>query len=105
METALYVYTPTWEANVRSQITLWMTNKTHVQTTCLNDFYMMDEKIFFQCSVTAYLTEEQVRRLYERLWDETTHHAVRVARSFQGIMKVTIYSRYKNYFRQIINNL
>ena len=65
---------------------------------------MMGEKNFNE-TVTAYLTAELVRRLYERLWDETTPHAVRVTRSFQGIMKVTIYSQYKNYFRQIINNL
>lgn len=64
----------------------------------------MDEKNFNETVIT-YLTAEQVIRLYERLWDETTPHAVRVSRSFQGIMKVTIYCQYKNYFRDIINCL
>ena len=64
----------------------------------------MDEKMFND-AVTAYLTADQVRRLYERLWDETTPHTVRVARSFQGIMKATIYCNYRNYFRQILNSL
>lgn len=65
----------------------------------------MDERTFFINEVVHYLNADQVRRLYERLWDETTPHAVRVSRSFQGIMKVTIYCQYKNYFNQILNNL
>ena len=65
----------------------------------------MNERTYFIHEVVHYFSAEQVRRLYERLWDETTPHAVRVSRSFQGIMKVTIYRQYKNYFPQIITNL
>lgn len=65
----------------------------------------MDEKNFFQCSVTAYIPAEKVRRLYERLSDEATPHAVRVTKALEGVLKVTIYCQYKNYFSQIITHL
>ena len=65
----------------------------------------MDEKNFFQSSVTAYIPAEKVRRLYERLEDEATPHAGRVTKAVDGVWKVTIYCKYKNYFRDIINRL
>lgn len=65
----------------------------------------MDKKNFFQSFVTAYIPADMVRRLYERLEDEATPHAVRVTKAVEGVMKVTIYCQCKNYFRSIINNL
>lgn len=55
--------------------------------------------------MTAYIPAEKVRRLYERLSDEATPHAVRVTKALEGVLKVTIYCQYKNYFSQIITNL
>lgn len=57
-------------------------------------------------AVPAQLTDEQLRKLYERLEDEATPYALRVSKGEKHLKPVTIYCDAENvaYFQNIIDH-
>lgn len=65
----------------------------------------MDERDFDSC-VTAEVPAEQMQKIYLRLEDEATPHAMRVSKCRPYIKRITIYCDAKDvaYFNTIVAN-